>query len=57
MHIYKLCLTYRQNLWQCTLKNDMQFTKKNQSALKTKVNAILPNKKQKQKTKGVLKIH
>lgn len=57
MHIHKLCLTYRQNLWQCTLKNDMQFKKKNQSALKTKVNAILPNKKQKQKTKGVLKIH
>lgn len=51
MHIHKLCLTYRQNLWQCTLKNDMQFKKKSKCA-KNQSQRNFTKQKTKTKNKG-----
>lgn len=52
MHIYKLCLTYRQNLWQCTLKNDMQFKKKKSKCAKNQSQRNFTKQKTKTKNKG-----
>lgn len=52
MHIHKLCLTYRQNLWQCTLKNDMQFKKKKSKCAKNQSQRNFTKQKTKTKNKG-----